>query len=531
MLGASYVIFSFKDFELDEEMFELRQAGSKVPVQPKVLELLFLLVRERARVVPKKDIFAAIWPGVVVGEASLARAAAEARKAIGDEAQETIVTVRGKGFRFAADVTARTTQNKQRAAVKAPLVGREACVEQLVARLDEGKGTITLLSGEAGIGKTRVAQEIAEIVRGRGETVVSAHCHPEGDAPPLWLWTQVTRALGAEPPPAEPFAALPPLMKALANVRLLVLEDLHCADARSLDLLRLVVRERSKLAIVGTFRDTSIADPSRAKAMGGLLRECEVIPLRELSAEDVARVVESQTGRAVTPRFAAALHEKSGGNPLYLKQLLGTEWAAKALDASHAVAASTDLQHGLLESIARHLDTLSQECRTVLAAAAVLGSDVDVASLSAISSVEPAELLDRLDEAARARALKKTAPGRYRFSHAVMRDVLYKAMPAAERASRHLAVADSLIAHYGGEVDAHAAQIAEHLLAALPAGNAARAVDLAQRAGDDLLARGDRTGATRWYARAMDALRYVRAPSAEQVDRVKRKLAELESLS
>ena len=79
------MIYAFGDFELDEERFELRRGGAGVPVQPKVLGLLFLLVRERSRAVGKRELLATNWADVVVGEASLARAIVEARRAISDE--------------------------------------------------------------------------------------------------------------------------------------------------------------------------------------------------------------------------------------------------------------------------------------------------------------------------------------------------------------------------------------------------------------------------------------------------------------
>src|SRR5579883_1260998 len=99
------MVFAFGDFELDEERFELRSGGSKVPVQPKVLEFLVYLVKRRTRLVPRHDLMQDLWPGVTVSEAALARVIMEARKAIGDELQQSLVTVRGRGFRFVAPVT------------------------------------------------------------------------------------------------------------------------------------------------------------------------------------------------------------------------------------------------------------------------------------------------------------------------------------------------------------------------------------------------------------------------------------------
>jgi DNA-binding winged helix-turn-helix (wHTH) protein len=98
------VLLRFEEFELDEARFELRRRGRPVPVQPKVLDLLLFLARQRERVVSKDELLDSVWPGVTVSEASLSQAVSLARKALGDgpEAQRCIRTVRGRGFQFVA---------------------------------------------------------------------------------------------------------------------------------------------------------------------------------------------------------------------------------------------------------------------------------------------------------------------------------------------------------------------------------------------------------------------------------------------
>src|SRR5580658_10260497 len=100
------MLYRFGEFELDEQRFELRaSAGVKVPVQPKVLDVISYLVRMRDRVVLKRELLDAVWADVVVSEASISRVIVEARRALGDELQQVIVTVRGRGFRFAGQVS------------------------------------------------------------------------------------------------------------------------------------------------------------------------------------------------------------------------------------------------------------------------------------------------------------------------------------------------------------------------------------------------------------------------------------------
>src|SRR5262245_24527310 len=124
------MIYAFGEFELDGDLLELRRAGERVAVQPKVLDLLFLVVRAGERVVTKREIRQALWPGITVNETALARAVMGARRAIGDEAQQMILTVRARGFRFAVPVTERTQRTTSTPAGPA-LLGRDACLAAL----------------------------------------------------------------------------------------------------------------------------------------------------------------------------------------------------------------------------------------------------------------------------------------------------------------------------------------------------------------------------------------------------------------
>src|SRR5579871_3267501 len=98
------MIYAFDHYELDEELFELRRGGARVAVQPRVLNLLFLLVRDRDRAISRTELLARNWSGMVVTQASLTRAIVQLRRAIGDADQTAILTVRTHGFRFAREV-------------------------------------------------------------------------------------------------------------------------------------------------------------------------------------------------------------------------------------------------------------------------------------------------------------------------------------------------------------------------------------------------------------------------------------------
>jgi DNA-binding winged helix-turn-helix (wHTH) protein len=516
-------IYRFGEFELDAPRFELRRGGRKVRVEPKVLDFLLLLVRSRERLVHRDEVLNALWPGVTVSDASIWRVILEARRALGDDDQRTIVTIRGRGFRLAAQVTEidpGTRPALPPATVSDPgFVGREASMAAVGARLTDamaGHGSFVWLSGEPGIGKTRMAEKIASMAQVRGANVIAAHAPAAVEAPPLWLWAQIVRTLAKdrgdeasaqlltdaspllrnEEPKEAParFALFEAVAGAFARASreralVIVIDDLHRADEPSLRLLEFLAGDVRKNAwlIVGTYRDCAVPSDGRGHALGGLIASTGSlgIPLRRFSTDEVVRLVEVHTGTTPSMALANALFERSGGNPLYVEQLLKTEWAARALEtAAQELATTLDLQRGIIESIGRHLDSMSEAGRELLTLAAVLGKQFQLAELAVVSGLSAQTLFDRVDEAVRTSVLVPAHDGRHRFSHVLVRDVLYKRLSSADRAALHHTVGQRLLTHYREAIDTHAAELADHFLRALPGGDPERAIDLGMRAAE-----------------------------------------------
>src|SRR5439155_1129908 len=125
---------------------------------------------------------------------------------------------------------------------------------------------------------------------------------------------------------------------------------------------------RARVLVVATCRDRFEGDDARTRLLGDLLAASSSasIPLRALSTSDVARLLEEVTGAPAPAPFVARLHEKSGGNPLHLQELLKTEWAERAASMPEGAASlSTDLHHGMRQAIAMHLDGISAPCRAL----------------------------------------------------------------------------------------------------------------------------------------------------------------------
>ncbi len=558
------MMFRFGSFELDQGLFELRRAGRPVPIEPKVLGLLLILVEEHHRAVDKKELLSKNWPDAVVGEASLTRAVMEARKALGDDAHEVIVTVRGRGFRFAAPVE--TVESVPQPQIHATsLVGRTAAQTSLLARLiaaAEGRGGAVWITGEAGIGKTALVDELSRIARGRGTRTLRVQCHdelrvpkrkasnPGASMPPssapvsprYWPWSQLAQACldlngtdlsglrsfveqAATSSAKSDFSRFDAFVRDLRTLSnhsplLIVMEDVQWADEASVTMLQFVARELagSRALLVCTYRDTPPILGARGEALARAVHASggESISLRQLSREDVAELVE-RTSQGASPEAVASLHAKSGGNPLYLRELMATKIEPRATSHANATSLSTELTDGLRKSIEKHLEALGKPCRDLLANAALLGQSFDLPTVTTVSGLSKDVVLDRLAEAVNARMIEKSSTGTYAFRHALVRSVLSRSLSATDRAKAHAAIGKVLDEHWGMAASAHAEQLAHHYVRALPYGDPRRALDTSVRAAELSKTRGDLARAAAHYERALESLRHLRGEEAQGV--------------
>mgnify|MGYP000170252743 CR=1 FL=1 len=563
------MIFRFGSFELDQDLFELRRLGKPVSIEPKVLGLLMLLVEEGHRAVDKKELLSRNWPDAVVGEASLTRAVMEARKALGDDAHELIVTVRGRGFHFTSPVERVEAPTQHAALVQPTLVGRTAAQTSLLARLiaaADGRGGAVWITGEAGIGKTAIVDELSRIARGRGTWVIRVQCHDElrvpkraapltpgasmppsstPSSPRYWSWSQLARQtldlVDTELPGVRSFAegsatssgnddfarfdAFVRDLRALSarTPLLMVMEDVQWADEASVTMLQFVARELagSRALLVVTYRDTPHIAGARGEALSRAVHASGgvSVPLRPLSKEDVAEFVERTSQGGASNEVVTSLHGKSGGNPLYLRELMAAKVSAHRERArSNATSLSTDLTEGLRKSIEKHLDALGKPCRDLLAVASLLGQSFDLPTVTTVSGLSSDVVLDRVAEAVDARLVEKSTTGTYAFRHALVRSVLSRSLSGTDRAKAHASIGRVLDAHWGAAAGAHAEQLAHHYVRALPHGDPRRALDTSVRAAELSKTRGDLARAAVHYERALESLRHIRGEEARGVE-------------
>ena len=225
-----------------------------------------------------------------------------------------------------------------------PFVGREAEFGELVAGLDEahdGRGLVFLLTGEPGIGKTRLMQELARSARERGCRVAAGRCWEEGGAPAYWPWIQAVRELGGDFERLAPGArgSVDPetarfrlfdaaarflVERARSQPLVIMLDDLHAADAASLVLMRFVSEAvtQAPVVVVGAYRER---EAQIARAPGPVRRARPArarLPLHGLGVGDVEAYVDGVTGQETSRPAAARLHVLTGGNPFFLGEVL-----------------------------------------------------------------------------------------------------------------------------------------------------------------------------------------------------------------
>ncbi len=540
-------IHVFGAFELDEGLYELRQNGSVVRIEPKVFDVVAYLLRNASRVVSKDELLDRLWPGEHVSDSVLPRCITVARKALGDDpsAQRMIQTVHGRGYRFVAALRPSGVEAPASASpaeeARPLFVGREAAMAALRAGFAEaasGHGRLLLLVGEPGIGKTRTAHELATMAQAEGALALTGRCYEGDGAPAFWPWVQILRAAAAVLEPAALSAALGPaagdvaalvpemgarhasvetppaltpeqarfrlfdgvaaFLVAVARERplVLVLDDLHWADKPSLLLLQFVARQmrEARLLVIGAYRDVELRrSHPLAEVLGELAREPHHrrIALRGLAVDDVARFVAASAGRPAAAALIDAVHAMTDGNPFFVGEVVRWLAAEGRLErAADAGALGVVLPESVRQVIGRRLNVLSEGCNGLLGTAAVLGREFDLPVLARVAELPGERVLELLDEAVAARVLVPHAadPARYAFVHALVRETLYDELSTPQRVRLHRRAGLVLEARHGEQQNAPWAEIAHHFFEGAAAGDVEPALVYGARAAERALA-------------------------------------------
>lgn len=375
-------------------------------------------------------------------------------------------------------------------------VGRRDELKQLnemLATARTGQGCAVLVSGEAGIGKTSMAEELAKAAAWMGVRALWGPAIEAEGAPPFWPWRQALRGLidlgerTQVPDLAESGSARFRFFERVATVvceaaephgLLVVLDDLHWADAGSLRLLQVIAAQLpgSRVMLLGTFRSPAPGEGGPlTDALPGLLRERAVtqLALRGLDAADTELLLLQLLGQSSEPELVRRARDQSDGNPLYLIEL-GESLRAGGFRGR--------LTLGLREITRRRLHGASESGLDMLGSAAVVGREFRLDLLSAVTGLGMAELLESLGEATSLHLVEEQSPMTWRFTHALLREVLYEDLSAAQRTRRHLKAAEVIGALGPSRRDSLMHAWAHHLRQALPLGDQRQTLDVTLRA-------------------------------------------------
>jgi hypothetical protein len=408
-----------------------------------------------------------------------------------------------------------------------PFVGRESELRQLRAAFEavagSGDGRLVMLVGEPGIGKTALCKQLSSFVSTRNGRVLVGHCYPEGSAgvpyqPLVEAFEAFARqrnneALRAElGPSAGEVARMVPALRSRLQVELsapenpeddrlrllsgildclrnigavqpllLILEDLHDADRGTLDLLVYLARHLggTPLLVVGTYRDVEVdRTHPLAAALAELRRgsQFERVHLSELSVDEVQRLLASSSQQAVPRTLAEQVHHRSGGNALFVHELLRFLLSEGLVEprggvlrrAGEETSLAGQMPEGLRDVVGKRLSRLSPATNQVLRVASVIGREFQLEVLRRVQSRPDEELESALEEAVAEAIVDKHlvvgATIAYRFNHAFFQQTLSDEIMAPQRIRLHQQVARVLEEVFSNarRLEEHAAELAEH---------------------------------------------------------------------
>ena len=427
-------------------------------------------------------------------------------------------------------------------------VGREPEQRQLSLAFEAaiaGEGGLAMVSGEPGIGKTALCEQVANTVSQRQGKALIGHCYESGSRSlPYLPFVEALRgyivqrdraALESElgnaagevariipevghrlavdlPQPGDPETDRHRLLEAVggfmanaarAHPLLLVLEDLHDADRGTVDLLLHLARtlHGARLLIVGTYRDVEVGRVHPlSDALAELRRTSRFvrIPLRGLSLDEVHRMFSVIRGQEVPRSRAEAVHRQTEGNPLFVQEVLRylveaglvVRHDGRYIRADDG-APESGIPEGLREVIGKRLSRLSPRTNKLLSIAAVIGREFDLEVLQRVAQLAEDELVESLEEAQeravieeRGRGIGSPALG---FTHSLFRQTLYEEQFVARRMRWHQQVARTIESVHSRRLDEYAADLAEHFVHSTDAGDLAKAVAYGEMAADQAM--------------------------------------------
>ena len=413
----------------------------------------------------------------------------------------------------------------------AAIVGREHELTTLRADLTDalaGRGRVVLLSGEPGIGKTRLAAEMSAEAFSTGVLVAWGRSLDGGGAPAFWAWAQLLRtileatppdqavealgrgapdlaqvvpeiadlvadlsALPATDPETARFRVCDALLRALRDLArrrplVLVLDDLHLADPASLQMLTFLAPTITDVPVlvVATFRTFGArAGAAFNEALGELVRHPIVrrLEVTGLDADAVAEILDQRSLSGFDDEALGVIHRRTQGNPFFVTQML-------ELMATGATPPAVDdlrraIPAGVREVVRLRVAALDETTVQILEAAAVLGMEFDAVLVASMIDAPPEEVLEWLGAALDAAVVVEVQDRSiFRFVHGLLNETIYSDLVAARRTRLHERAALALEKRHGDEDGPHLSALADHWFHAVPTAAPLRGIEAGLRA-------------------------------------------------
>jgi tetratricopeptide (TPR) repeat protein/transcriptional regulator with XRE-family HTH domain len=432
------------------------------------------------------------------------------------------------------------------------LVAREGEMNSILAAVDavaDAKGRLVLLAGEAGIGKTRIAQEVMVAVRNRGFLTAAGRCYEAQESVPYYpflealisayeaappgvrsdvshRWPYLARLLpdqlgsspSASPDSSEEqqrlFRAAAGFVQAIAEIVpvALMVDDLHWADSASLDLLHRLARHTraNRVFLVGTYRDVEVSPEHPLEAaLRDLGREqlIERVAIRRLDREGTAALITEIIGDVEgAAEFAALVHQHTDGNPFFTQQVLralvengslfreGGHWKSRTVR-------DIEVPESVRSVIGQRVSRLPERAQDILREASVLGQAFTFDDLHGMSARAEEDVDGALGDAEGLGLVRVTNRDVYAFDHALTQQALYVSLSPRRRMRLHLAAGGALERLPGRTRAQRAAELAHHFVQ----GDAPeRAIPYAILAGDQAEAVFAHGEAEQHYRTALD---------------------------
>lgn len=562
--------FLIGDWEVDQLQGIIQKGDLIARVRPLAMRLLVCIAQRAPEPSSINDLVHEIWSPRVVGDDAVYAAVSELRKKLGDDARRPVYieTLPKRGVRVIAAVKdpieipelpeqEQDTDSERSASSRLPpFVGRGSILSNLESCMNSAmrrRGRVVFIAGEPGVGKTRTAQEFADRAEARDVKVYYGWCDGSLVSPPYWPWTRLLRTMLDDLPssnlkerlgtnacavlatilpelrsthpdlPSAPevspellaFELAQAIWRVANNLSephslLLVLDDVHRADERTLAVLYLFAKEisKSRVVLICTYRDVEVDERhplTRVLSHLSRVGHYDRIQLSGLVREDVKRLLSQYTEGAndLTDSIMAA----TDGNSLFVTEIIrAIAVGPKPWDKRDLAIL---LPRSLSEVILGRLQDLSPDCRRAVDIASVIGLEFPPEVMESVGNFD-VDAVDRsVDEALKSGVFAPAPDGGLRFSHALIKDAIYETLPRRSRRDLHRAIAEAMSVSFDSnhESAGHPEAIAFHFQ---EAGLLGEAIDYWEKAANVALLRSAHSEQIRRLQQALQSLSMIK---------------------